>query len=150
MRIVQGNATDLMRGNGMTTPELGAPHDEEPTIGRLVADTTRDFSTLIRNEIELAKTELKVSVRAGGISIAMFLAAVFLLLLAIVIGSIALALFLHWLFFGIATSFLLVFGFYLLLAGLLVFIGIRKIKQVKAPEQTIETVKDAKQVFKHS
>lgn len=132
----------------MMTPQLGAPPDEEPTIGRLIADTTRDFSALIRNEIALLKTELKVSVRAGGISIAMFAVAGFLLLLAIIMLSIAFALFLDWLVFGIATSFLIVFGVYVVMAGLLVFVGIRKIKQVKAPEKTIESVKETKQVLK--
>jgi F0F1-type ATP synthase assembly protein I len=132
----------------LTTPQLGAPPEEEPTIGRLIADTTRDFSTLVRSEIELLKTELKVSVRAGGISIAMFAVAVFLLLLAIIMLSISFAFFLDWLFAGTATSFLIVFGVYVLVAGLLVWVGVRKIKQVKAPAQTIESVKETKQALK--
>lgn len=131
----------------MTTPQL-APPEEEPTIGRLIADTTRDFSALVRNEIELAKTELKVSAKAGGISIAMFAVAAFLLLLAIIMLSFAFAFFLDWLFAGTATAFLIVFGVHVLVAALLGYIGIRKIKQVKAPEQTIESVKETKQVLK--
>jgi Putative Actinobacterial Holin-X, holin superfamily III len=126
---------------GVTAPQ------EEPTIGRLIADTTRDFSTLVRDEIELLKTELKVSVRAGGISIALFAVAGLLVLLAIIMISFALAYFLDWWFAGTATSFLLVFAIYLLLAGGLVFLGVRKIKKVKAPEQTIESVKETKQVL---
>lgn len=132
----------------MTTPQLGAPPDEEPTIGRLIADTTHDFSALVHSEVELLKSELKVSVKAGGISVAMFAAAGFLLLLAIIMLSIAFALFLDWLVFGIATSFVIVFGVYVIVAGLLAFIGIRKVKQVKAPEKTIESVKETKQVLK--
>ena len=62
--------------------------------------------------------------------------------------SIALALFLNWLYFGLATSFLIVFAIYVLIAGLLAFIGIRKVKQVKAPEQTIAAMKSNKQVLK--
>ena len=131
----------------MTTPQLGAPPEEEPTIGRLVADTTRDFSALVRDEIELAKSELKVSVKAGGISIAMFAVAVFLVLLAIVMISFAFAFFLDWLFAGTATSFLIVFAVYVLIAAVLGWIGSKKIKQVKAPEQTIESVKETKQVL---
>ncbi len=131
----------------MTTPQLGAPPEEDPTIGRLVADTTRDFSTLVRDEIELAKSELKVSVKAGGISIAMFALAVFLVLLAIVMISFAFAFFLDWWFAGTATAFLLVFAVYVLIAALLGWLGIRKMKQVKAPEQTIESVKETKQVL---
>ena len=49
---------------------------DEPTIGKLIADTTQDFSHLIRSEIELAKSELRVSVKAGGTGIALFAASV--------------------------------------------------------------------------
>ena len=134
----------------MTTPQPGTPQVEEPTIGRLIADTTRDFSTLLRDEVELLKSELKVSVKAGGISIALFAVAGFLALLSIIMISFALAYFLDWWFAGTATSFLLVFAIYLLVAGLLVYVGVRKIKQVKAPEQTIESVKETKQALKRS
>jgi hypothetical protein len=133
----------------MTTPQPGT-EVEEPTIGRLIADTTRDFSTLIRDEIELLKGELKVSVRAGGISIALFLVAGFLGLLAIIMASFALAYFFDWWFAGTAVSFLIVFGIYLVMAGGLVFVGVRKIKKVKAPEQTIESVKETTQVLKRA
>jgi hypothetical protein len=132
----------------MTTPQPGIPEVEEPTIGRLIADTTRDFSTLIRDEIELLKGELKVSVKAGGIGVAMFALAGFLGLLAIIMGSFALAYFFDWWFAGTAVSFLIVFGIYLLLAALLVGFGIRSVKKVKAPEQTIESVKETRQVLK--
>ena len=40
---------------------------DDPTIGRLVADASRDISTLVSKEIALAKSELKVSIKAGGI-----------------------------------------------------------------------------------
>ena len=37
----------------------------EPTLGRLVADASRDISSLVQGEIALAKSELKVSLTAG-------------------------------------------------------------------------------------
>ena len=49
--------------------------DTDPTIGRLVTDASRDISSLISKEIQLAKSELKVSVKAGGIGIGLFAAA---------------------------------------------------------------------------
>ncbi|MDH2412602.1 phage holin family protein [Nocardioides sp. CER19] len=112
---------------------------EEPTIGRLVADASRDISSLVQKEIELAKSELKVSVQAGGIGIGMFAAAAFLAVLAIIMLSVAIAYFINWNGDGLALhwAFLIVFGFYLLVAALLVLIGIRKVKQVKAPERAI-------------
>lgn len=131
----------------MTTPQ-GTGVDGEPTIGRLVADTSRDLSALVRDEIELAKTELRISVKAGGTGMAMFAAAGFLVLLAIIMISIAFALFLNWLYFGLATSFLIVFGVYLLIAAILGAIGVRKVKQVKAPEQTMAAIKSNQQVLK--
>ena len=38
----------------------------------------------------------------------------------------------------LAWCFLIVFGVYVLIAGLLGFVGVRKIKQVKPPERAIE------------
>ncbi len=131
----------------MTTPH-GPGTDEDPTIGKLFADTSRDLSALIRGEIELAKTELRFSVKAGGMAIALFAAAAFIVLLAIIMISIAFAFFLHWLYFGLGVSFLLVFAVYVAIAVLLALIGVRKVKQVKAPQQTLAAVKSNKQVLK--
>jgi hypothetical protein len=115
-------------------------HESDPTIGRLVADASRDISTLVSKEIELAKAELTVSVKNGGIGAALFAVAAFLGVMALIMLSVAIAYFIHWNGDGLALhwSFLIVFGFYLLLAALLVLVGIRKVKQVKAPEKAIE------------
>lgn len=121
---------------------------EEPTIGKLVVDASRDVSSLIQSEIALAKSELKVSVKAGGISIALFVGAAFLGLLAIIMLSVAFAYFLHMTGLDLAWCFLIVFAVYVLVAGLLAFVGIRKIKQVKAPERAIEQGKQIPSAFK--
>ncbi|CAB4717271.1 MAG: phage holin family protein [Actinobacteria bacterium] len=113
--------------------------DTDPTIGRLVADASRDISSLISKEIELAKSELKVSVKAGGIGIALFAAAGFIAVLAVIMLSVSIAYFINWGGEGLALhwAFLIVFGLYLALAGAMVFVGIKKVKQVKAPEKAI-------------
>ncbi|WP_309647191.1 phage holin family protein [Nocardioides sp.] len=123
-----------------TEPVKAPPAEGDPTIGRLVADASRDISTLVSQEIELAKSELKVSVTAGGIGVAMFAAAGFVAVLAIIMLSVALAYFIHWNDKGLELhwAFLIVFGLYLAIAGLLVFVGIKKVKQVKAPEKAIK------------
>jgi hypothetical protein len=110
---------------------------DEPTIGKLVVDASRDVSSLIQHEIALAKSELKVSVKAGGISIALFAVAGFLGLLSIIMLSVAIAYFIHFTGLDLAWCFLIVFAAYVALAGLLAFVGIKKIKQVKAPERAI-------------
>ena len=114
--------------------------DDDPTIGRLVHDATRDLSSLIQKEIQLAKSELKVSVKAGGTGLGLFAGAGFLLVLAVIMLSVSLAYFIHWNGDGLALhwAFLIVFGFYLLVAALLVYVGIKKVKKVRAPERAIE------------
>jgi len=119
--------------------KAAAPSEADPTIGRLVTDASRDISTLIQKEIQLAKSELKVSVKAGGIGLGLFAAAAFIAVLAIIMLSVAFAYLINWNGSGLALqwAFLIVFGFYLLLAALLVFVGVRKVKQVRGPEKAI-------------
>lgn len=116
----------------------------EPTIGRLVADASRDISTLISKEIELAKSELKVSVRAGGLGAVMFVVAAFVAVLAIIMFSVAAAYLINWNGDGLALqwAFLIVTGFYLLLAVIFVIVGIRMVKRVRAPEKAIRQGKE--------
>jgi high-affinity Fe2+/Pb2+ permease len=124
---------------------------DEPTIGKLVVDAQRDISKLISAEIQLAKTELKVSVKAGGMGIAFFAVAGFLGLMALIIFSVAAAYLIHWNGSGLDLhwAFLIVTGFYLLMAGLLGFLGLRSVKRVKAPERAIAQAKQNKAAFKH-
>lgn len=114
-------------------------HDTDPTIGRLVTDASRDISTLISKEIQLAKSELKVSVRTGGISIGLFAAAAFVAVLGVIMLSVAFAYFIYWGGEGLDLqwAFLIVFLVYMLIAGLLGFIGMKKIKKVGPPEKAI-------------
>ena len=123
---------------------------EEPTIGRLIKDAQTDFSTLMRKEIQLAKSELKVSVSAGGAGIGLFAAAAFVLVLAIIMLSVAIAYLIHWNGSGLDLhwAFLIVFVFYVLVAALLGFLGIRSFKKVKAPERAIEQGKGIPKALK--
>ena len=124
--------------------------DTDPTIGRLVSDASRDVSSLIRNEIRLAKTEIQVSAKAGGLGVALFVAAAFFTMMALIMLSVAFAYFINWNGEGLALqwAFLIVFGAYLLLAALLAFIGIRKVKKVRAPEKAMLQANEAKQILK--
>jgi hypothetical protein len=128
--------------------QAAVPATEDPTIGRLVADASRDISALIHNEIELAKSELKVSVKAGGTGAGLFGAAAFLALLAIIMLSIAFAYFLSMTGLHLAWCFLIVFGAYLLVAGLLGFVGTRKVKQVRGPKRAIHQAQETKGLLK--
>ena len=114
--------------------------DTDPTLGKLVMDAQRDISSLISKEIQLAKSEIKVSVKHGGVGIGLFAGAAFLVLLAIIMLSVAFAYFLHWNGDGLDLqwAFSVVFLVYVLVAALLGYIGLRQVKQVKAPERAIE------------
>lgn len=134
-----------------TEPARVAPPAEgDPTIGRLVTDASRDISSLISKEIQLAKTELKVSIKAGGLGAGLFAAAGFLAVLAVIMLSVAIAYFIHWNGSGLDLhwAFLIVFGFYLLLAGLLVFVGVKKVKQVRPPDGAIRQGKEIPRALK--
>ena len=124
--------------------------ETDPTIGRLVADASRDISTLISKEIELAKSELKISAKFGGVGVAMFAAAAFVAVLAIIMLSVAFAYLIHWDGSGLDLhwAFLIVTGVYLLITGALVFLGIRSVKKVKAPERAIAQGKQIPRALK--
>jgi hypothetical protein len=124
------------------------PRFDDPTIGRLVADASRDISALVQSEIALAKSELKFSAKAGGIGAAMFVIAGFLGLLIIVMLSIAVAYFLVMAGLDPAWAFLIVAGAYLLLVVILIIVGVTLIKKIKAPTKTIATAKEIPSALK--
>lgn len=131
---------------------MSSPHptsQTEPSIGSLVSAASRDVSTLIRAEVELAKAEVVKEVKRAAKGAVMFvIAAVFgffllvMLLIAFAEGLIALGL-ARW------AGYLVVAGVLLLLAITLALIGMRAIKKLKAPERTIETTKDTLAWAKH-
>ncbi len=126
------------------------PSPEDPTIGKLVADASRDISSLLRNEIALAKSELKVSVKNGGTGLGLFGAAAFLAVMALIMLSVAFAYLLSMTGLHLAWCFLIVFAAYLLLAGLLAFVGVRKVKKVRAPERAIHQAQETTTILKRS
>jgi len=134
----------------MATEPVQVNSEDEPTIGRLVADASRDISTLVSKEIELAKRELKVSVTAGGLGAALLIAAAYIITIAFVIFSIAVAYFINWNGKGLSLhwAFLIVFGAWALLAGLLAVVGIGRLKKVRAPERAIAQGKEIPKALK--
>ncbi len=124
--------------------------DTDPTIGRLVTDASRDISTLISKQIELTKSELKVSVKAGGTGIALFAVAAFFAMMSLIMLSVAIAYLIHWNGQGLDLhwAFLCVFGFYLLLTLIFGLVGLKKVKKVGPPEHSIAQAKQTAAVLK--
>jgi hypothetical protein len=119
-----------------------------PTVGQLVANASKDLSSLVRSEIELAKTELKKTAVKAGTGAGLFAVAAFLLLLVIILLSIAAAYGFTALGLHPAIAFLIVAGIYLLVAAVLAFIGMRALKGAKGPERAIETSKESVEALK--
>jgi hypothetical protein len=122
----------------------------DPTIGRLVTDASRDISGLLRKEIQLAKSELKVSAKAGGVGIGLFAAAAFVIVLAIIMLSVAFAYFLNWNGAGLDLhwAFLVVFGVYVIIAALLGYLGLRSVKKVRGPEKAMQQGREIPRALK--
>lgn len=122
-------------------PLQSGTRQSEPSLGELFSRLTNDFSTLMRQEVALAKTELKQEAkeagRAGG-----------LLGGAAVAGYMALLLLSFAAVWGLAViiptgfAFLAVGGLYLVVAAVLGLAGKKKAQQVEPPRATIDTVKE--------
>ncbi|MBB5892349.1 putative membrane protein YqjE [Kutzneria kofuensis] len=121
----------------------------EQSVGGLVKDVMTQVSTLLRAEIELAKIEVGAEVKK-----ALRGSVFFILALTIVCFS------LFFLFFAIAelladlglyrsASFGIVWVAMLVTAGLFGFLGYRKVRRLRAPERTIETIKDTAAALRH-
>ncbi len=123
---------------------------DEPSIGQLVSDASTAVSTLIHSEIELAKLELRSTVKNAGVGVGLFAGAAVVLVFSLTFGLIALAEGLAQLGLYRWLAFLIVFVALVLIAVLFVVVGIKKVKRVKAPQQTIATTKETVDYLKKS
>lgn len=122
---------------------------DEPTLGALFASASKDFSALVRSEVELAKLELRDDAKHAVKGGAMFGAAGFLGLLASILLSFAAVYGLVAAGLAAGWAFLIVGAVYLIVAGVLAFIGKKAVSAVKPPERTIRTTKDSVALLKH-
>ena len=120
---------------------MSTPLEDGRSLAELIKGATSDVSTLVRGEIELAKAEVRETVKLSGQGVGMIAAAVFLILLAVVLLSVAAA-------YGLVAAgldpwlaFLIVAVFYLIVAAILGLVARSQLKKAKAPERTIESVK---------
>ena len=119
----------------------------EPSFGTLVQSAMADVSTLIRGEVELAKTELSRSAKKAGIGAGSFGAAGVVLAFSAFFFFIALAEFITWLGLIRWLSYLIVWFLLVLVAALAGLFGMRQIKKIEKPERTIESLKDLPEVL---
>ena len=125
-------------------PATEVDTEVEPSIGQLVTSAQRDFSALVKQEIALLKSEVKVSVKLGGMSIALFAAAGFLALLAVILLSFFFVYLVHLTGLDLVWSYLVVVVLYLAVAGVLGFVGYKKITKVRPPQRSIHQAQETK------
>ncbi|MDX6200506.1 MAG: hypothetical protein QOJ83_6 [Frankiales bacterium] len=111
------------------------------SVGDLVGDISRDLSTLIHQEIELAKAETKQEVAKAGKAAGMLGGAGFAGYMVALFASLTLA-------YGIGTFWpawtgaLVVAGLWAVAGVLLYLRGREQLKDVSGPRQTVETIKE--------
>ncbi|MEU3186488.1 phage holin family protein [Streptomyces sp. NPDC006923] len=121
----------------------------ERSIGQLFASATAEMSALVHDEIALAKAELRQDVRRGVVGGAAITVAGVFALFSLPVLSFAAAYGIHNLGLGLAWSFLIVGGAFLVLAGLLAGLALLKFKKVKPPEKSIASAKETAAVLQN-
>ena len=113
-----------------------------PSVGTLVKEASTHFSTLLRSELELAKTEVKTEVKKGVAGSGMLAAAGVIAALSFPFFFVAIAELLvdpvglpRW------AAYRIVFVLFMIIAAVLGLVGLKKLKKVRAPERTIDSMK---------
>ena len=110
------------------------------SLGDLVALAVSDVTQLIRDEVDLAKIELKADAKRVGIGAVLFGMAGFVGCLVLMVLSFAYAYGLWAAGIWLWASFLIVAGTYVVLAALAVLIGFTRFKKLTGLRQTRTTV----------
>ena len=135
----------------------GYPDDRTPSerqaatssVGELLSEVSRDNSTLMRQEVDLAKAELKESASRAGKGAGLFGGAGMAGVLALVFLSVALWWGLGYLM-GNAWSALIVAVLWGIVAAVLYFTGKKEIEEVEGMPQTVDTVKEIPETLKRN
>ena len=121
----------------------------EASLGELVAQATQDLSQLLRQELALAKVELKQEAASAGKGAGMLGAAGFAGVLGLVFLSVTAAYAISWLGPGLGWGFFVVAVLYLLVAAALALLGKKSLQKVRAPKRTIASLQDDVAWAKH-
>ncbi|AFT98326.1 MULTISPECIES: phage holin family protein [Nocardia] len=144
-----GNGNDAQRGRTVTSIPLS---DANPTgsasFGSLVRDATEQMSTLVRAEVALAKAEVTGEIKKGLQGSVYFILALTVLLFStffffFFLGELLDVWLARW------AAFLIVFALMIVATALLALLGYLRVKKLRAPEKTIDSLKQARAVLPH-
>ncbi|MCA5891870.1 phage holin family protein [Isoptericola sp. NEAU-Y5] len=122
------------------TPRAGGADPAERGLGDLVGEVTRDLSTLVRQEIELAKAEAKQSAKQAGKGAGLLAGAGYGAGLAVLFASIAL----WWALgdlMGLGWAALVVAVLWAVVAAVLALVGRSQVRQAPGMEGTTDSLK---------
>jgi uncharacterized membrane protein YqjE len=134
--------------NTITSIPLTDPHvlSADPSIGDLVKEATTQVSTLVRAEVELARAEITRDVKRGLTGSVFFIAALVVLFYST-----------FFFFFFVAelldiwlarwAAYLIVFGIMVVATAVLALFGYLKVRRIRGPRETIESVKETREML---
>ena len=144
----QNYAADYSGNIGTPTTEAGRPDVEGSSVGALIGEVTKDLSTLMRQELELAKVELKVEAKKAGQGAGMFGAAGFAGYMVLMFLSFAL----WWALanvMDVGLAALIVAILWGVVAAVTFVMGKKKFQQVNPkPERTLDTLSQVPSALK--
>ncbi|WP_210024457.1 phage holin family protein [Pseudonocardia parietis] len=145
-------ASNSQSGNAEVPPVLPSipltpePGPRDASLGALAKDVTTHLSTLVRSEVELAKAEVTAEVKKGVQGSVFFVIAAVIGLFSLFYLFFTLAEFLS-LWLNRAAGFGITFLVMLLTAGIFGFLGYLRVRKIRKPERTIDSLKDSAQVL---
>lgn len=144
----QNYAADYSGDIGTPTTDAGRPDVEGTSVGQLIGEVTKDLSTLMRQELELAKVEVKAEAKKAGQGAGMFGAAAFAGYMVLMFLSFAL-----WWFLAnvmdIGLAALIVAIIWGVVGAVAAVMGKKKFQSVNPkPERTVETLQQVPSALK--
>lgn len=130
------------------TPAQGKA--ESTSLGDLLGQVTQDMSTLMRQEVELAKVEMKQSASRAGKGAGMFGGAAVAGYFVLLFLSVALWYALGTTAIGLGWSAVIVAVIWAIVAAVLAARGRSEMKKIKGMPQTSETLQEIPQTIKPS
>lgn len=139
----------------MTEPEGIDVREKQPPsadlpLSELISNLTEDTSTLFRQEVALARAEIKQEASVAMMGVAMMAAAGAFAAVAMILVSLAAAEGLQrWLDIDLAWCYFIVAVVWLVIAGVLFSMGRKKLSDVNPkPERTVESLRDVADTLK--
>lgn len=133
----------------MSDPTPSEQRASSASLGELLGDVTRDLSTLMRQELALAKAELKETATTSAKGAGMLGGAGYAASMTVLFLSIALwAGLSNWLDPG--WSGVIVAALWAAIAAVLYAVGRSQLKKVKGAPQTVETLQEIPPTFKRN